>query len=300
VLLNQGSLTFTQASYIGGFGSVNLTLADHDGDGDLDLYSATQGSSVTGDVSYFVNHGDGTFAAVVIIESSLQPQDIAVADFNRDGRVDIAVPNRGSSTGVIHPQGVAAAFETPPTYPTFSAPDTVVTADFDGDGDIDVASSVPSSHVIDVKFNDGTGALTSVATIPSPGQPTSVWAADLNGDGLPDLVWTASSFPPNFGVALDQGAGIRLRGRMLARPGDDRGRRQRRRPGFDRGGRGFVVRRAVGHRGVDQPQRRHGHLCGGYPRRHDDLPTDHGPGQRHERRRDHGPVRDVERRLAQR
>jgi uncharacterized repeat protein (TIGR02543 family) len=83
----------------------------------------------------------------------------------------------------------------------------VVTADFDGDGDIDVASSVPSSHVIDVKFNDGTGALTSVATIPSPGQPTSVWAADLNGDGLPDLVWTASSFPPNFGVALDQGAG---------------------------------------------------------------------------------------------
>lgn len=208
VLLNQGSLTFTQASYIGGFGSVNLTLADHDGDADLDLYSATQGSSATGDVSYFVNQGDGTFAPAAIIESSLQPQDIAVADFTGDGRMDIAVPNRGTGTGVIHPQGVAAAFETPPTFPTFTQPDTVVTADFDGDGDVDVASSVPASQVIDVKFNDGTGALTPAATISSTiGLPTSVWAAELNGDALPDLVWTASSFPAEFGVALNQGAG---------------------------------------------------------------------------------------------
>ncbi len=210
VLLNQGALTFTPVSYAGGFGSVNLALADHDGDGDLDLYSATQGSSLAGDVSYFANQGDGTFAAVAIIESSHQPQDVAVADFNRDGRADIAVPNRGTGTGAIHPQGVAAAFENPPTYPTFNAPDSVVTADFDGDGDIDVASSVPASKVIDVKFNDGTGALTSVATIPATpgqGQPSSVWAADLNGDGLPDLLWTASSFPPAFGVALNQGAG---------------------------------------------------------------------------------------------
>ena len=175
VLLNQGSLTFTPVSYAGGFGSVNLTLADHDGDGDLDLYSATQGSSFAGDVSYFVNQGDGTFAAVAIVESSHQPQDIAVADFNRDGRVDIAVPNRGTSTGVIHPQGVAAAFEAPPTYPTFNAPDSVVTADFDGDGDVDVASSVPVSQVIDVKFNDGTGALTSVAAISStPARPANL------------------------------------------------------------------------------------------------------------------------------
>ena len=208
VLLNQGSLQFTQASYVGGFGSVNVTLADHDGDGDLDLYSATQGSSSTGNVSYFVNQGDGTFGPASLIESSLQPQDVAVADFNRDGRMDIAVPNRGSSTGVIHPQGVAAAFEAPPTYPTSTQPDTVVTADLDGDGDPDVASSVPSSQVIDVKFNDGTGTLTSVAAISSTvGQPTSVWAADLNGDALPDLVWTASSFPAKFGVALNHGAG---------------------------------------------------------------------------------------------
>ena len=211
VLLNQGSLTFTQVSYVGGFGPGNLTLADHDGDGDLDLYSAPQGSSGTGGVSYFVNQGDGTFGPVSIFESSDQPQDVAVADFNRDGRMDMAVPNRGTGTGVIHPQGVAAAFEAPPTYPTFNAPDSVVTADFDGDGDLDVASSVPTSKVIDVKFNDGTGALSSGSTIPATpgqGQPSSVWAADLNGDALPDLVWTASSFPPAFGVALNQGGGL--------------------------------------------------------------------------------------------
>ncbi len=208
VLRNQGGLSFTTDTYTAGFNSMNIVLADHDGDGDLDIYSATLGSSLTGDVSMLFNEGAGIFGVVQIVESSHQPHDIAAADFTGDGKLDMAVSNQGSGTGAIHPQAVTAAFEAPPTYPTFAPPDTVTIADFDVDGDLDVASSIPTQKVIDIKLNDGSGALTAGSTISSPpGSPTSVWAASLNGDSAPDLVWQASAFPKQFGFALNPGNG---------------------------------------------------------------------------------------------
>jgi hypothetical protein len=192
---------------IGGFGPTNLTVADADGDGDPDVYAATQGSSATGDVTFLPDDG-GTLGAATIVESSHQPNDVAIADFDGDGAPDMAVPNRGSGTGAIHPRGSGAAFEAPPTFPTFSAPDTVATADFNVDGALDVASTVPLAKVVDVKLNDGNGGLVQGATIASDQPyPSSVWAADLGGNTAPDLVWVASSFPTQFGYSLNNGDG---------------------------------------------------------------------------------------------
>jgi len=209
VFRNEGGLGFTALAPVpAGFGSVNLTLADQDADGDLDVYSATQGSSFTGDVSFLPNNGGGVLGPAQIIESSHQPYDIATADFNGDGRLDMAVANSGSGTGAIHQQGLGTAFEAPPTYPTFAAPDTVATADFNGDGALDVASTIPTAKLVDIKLNNGSGVLNSGPTIASGvGSPTSIWAANLNADTAPDLAWAANSFPPTYAVAMNNGDG---------------------------------------------------------------------------------------------
>ncbi|MDQ4039773.1 MAG: FG-GAP-like repeat-containing protein [Actinomycetota bacterium] len=209
VLRNDGGLSFTALAPVeAGFGSVNLTLADHDGDGDLDVYSATQGSSFTGDVSFLPNTGGGLLGPTQIIESSHQPHDIATADFNGDSRLDMAVANSGSGTGAMHQQGLGTAFEAPPTYPTFAAPDTVATADFNGDAALDVASTIPTGKLVDIKLNNGSGVLNASSTVASGvGSPTSIWAANLNADAAPDLAWAAGGQPPRYAVALNKGDG---------------------------------------------------------------------------------------------
>jgi hypothetical protein len=207
VLFNDGGLSFTQLHVTAGFNSTNLHTVDFEGDGDVDVFSATMGSSLTGDVTLLRNNGDSTFTTETI-ESSHQPVDVDTADFNLDGKLDLAVPNQGSGTVAVHPQGAGAAFEAPPTYPTFSEPNGVATADFNLDGSIDVAASVPVSNVIDVKFNDGTGVLTPGTSVPSAtGTPTSVWATTIDANASPDLLWIPGSGTHQFAYALNNGDG---------------------------------------------------------------------------------------------
>jgi hypothetical protein len=93
VLIGRGDGSFKPGvqyagSYSGTFDNVrSIALADADRDGDLDAFIANFGSQ---DVSFWRNRGNGTFDPQLRLGVGDQAVDLAVADFDGDGALDLA------------------------------------------------------------------------------------------------------------------------------------------------------------------------------------------------------------------
>jgi hypothetical protein len=96
VLLGNGDGTFQSALTIRlGSNPIGLAVADVNGDGHLDLISANGGSKTKlgSSVSVLLGNGDGTFASPLNFSVGARPTDVAVGDFNGDGRPDLVTSN---------------------------------------------------------------------------------------------------------------------------------------------------------------------------------------------------------------
>ena len=116
-------------------------IADVNKDGKLDLITVGQTASVQGQLAISLGNGSGGFAAPTILDLAGYPggNGVAVADFDGDGNVDIALQSPEGFSGVFYGKGGG----------TFSSVDTgngVVPVDF-----IDV--SLPGGAAIAVDLN---------------------------------------------------------------------------------------------------------------------------------------------------
>jgi hypothetical protein len=108
VFLGKGDGTFgaPQIFASNAQGAYEVTLADLNGDGKLDVVQATQLDSTNGNqnVIVFLGNGDGTFQAALPFSSEGHwPSAVAVADLNHDGKPDIVTGNSfGTSTSSIY------------------------------------------------------------------------------------------------------------------------------------------------------------------------------------------------------
>jgi hypothetical protein len=165
-----------------------IGVGDFNHDGNLDL--ATAGSF--GGASYvniLLGNGDGTFRQGESYPGETAPQSIAVADFNRDGNLDLAIANTeeysisvllGNGDGTFQP---AVDYET--QYPT-----DVIVADFNHDGKLDLAASdfgAPGGTA-EVFLGNGDGTFQSGVSYPAGVELDSIAAGDFNGDHRTDLV----------------------------------------------------------------------------------------------------------------
>jgi hypothetical protein len=112
ILKGHGDGTFTQVSgepSLSQFASY-VTSADLNGDGNVDLIfvDSCGGGCVSNKISIFLGNGDGTFQPELLETVGNAPQMVGVADFNGDGRLDLAVTNSADNTISILRQTVAA------------------------------------------------------------------------------------------------------------------------------------------------------------------------------------------------
>jgi len=150
------------------------------------------------------------FAEAVSIDltAGASPTDIATADLDADGDLDLAVVNGVAGTvSILVYNQVTGKFEPGPT-PTLTvgaSPEAVVIADFDLDGILDLAVSCTGAGNVELFEGLGGGGFNSKGTV-TVGVPDDLVAGDFNQDGAPDLaVCSQQSTPGNVTLLLNQG-----------------------------------------------------------------------------------------------
>ncbi len=213
VFLNDGKGNFRQGPtvpYTGNF-ATSLKLVDMDGDGKLDLVFLVQGSLL-----FFKNGGGGAFAAPVVLAASAPDNtSLVIADFNEDGKPDIAYAAKNSSTGqdemhLLINQGGGSFQDEVATGITGEAGYFAV-GDFNRDGhaDLVVEEAAPFVSlpvvVAQVFFGQGNGTfMAGPATTMEANafQTFQLVVGDFDHDGNPDIAGENGDTEPGHVVIL--------------------------------------------------------------------------------------------------
>jgi len=195
ILLGNGDGTFRTGPIISLATTDNrsVTAADLNGDGKLDLVIR---SSYGGKLNVMLGNGDGTFhSGWQYTESSagsLVGDNVAAADFNGDGILDLAVPIWASSFALLLGNG-EGTFQAPVNYPAGNGARGIAVGDFNGDGRLDAAVGNQYGDSISIYLQTGeSGAPTSTTVVSSlnpavRGQAVTFTATVTSVDGeIPD------------------------------------------------------------------------------------------------------------------
>ena len=128
----------THKDYSSGYGAAAIAVGDLNGDGVRDLAVA---NNFDGTVAVLLGNPDGTFqpARIVYLGPNNQPKSAALADFNRDGKLDLAVANPAANTVTILPGNGDGSFQPRIDFLAGESPRDIAIADFDGDAKPDLA-----------------------------------------------------------------------------------------------------------------------------------------------------------------
>ena len=131
------------------------------------------------------NQGNRTFSLTYFALGPNENFDSAAADFNSDGKLDLAVL---SSAGVsVYPGNGNGIFQAPARYLANASVARIVVADLNNDSKPDIAGSTNNSTFA-ILLNNGSGAFTNPANPSVSGGLSGVAVADMNSDGINDLV----------------------------------------------------------------------------------------------------------------
>jgi hypothetical protein len=215
--LNNGDGTFTNYFYTltGAVTSTNVYIADVDGDGKLDVIVIENSSNkieiLKGDNNWTLG---GTNMTRQVISAGLNnPEEIAFADLNGDGKLDMVVSNYtganittfmncGTLTTVTYGGVGTTCNNTSQTmFNYYSGPTTTLTnaygvglVDMNGDGKVDLVATTWTTKTAVVFLGNGNGTFATTPTTTYSGFVTGAQAGlirstiDMNADTKADLL----------------------------------------------------------------------------------------------------------------
>jgi hypothetical protein len=131
---------------------------------------------------------------------------VAVADFNGDGKADIAIGQDGV-VSVFWGNG-NGTFQIPANFAVGGDPYSLAVADVNGDGKPDLVSANNTSDNVSVLLNKGgSSGFQAAINYAAGSSPESVAVGDFNGDGKPDLA-VADRGGNDVTVLLNSGGGV--------------------------------------------------------------------------------------------
>jgi VCBS repeat protein len=179
-------------------------------------------ATVNGDtniVSILINNGDGTFRPHMDFATGPGPNGLAAVDWNKDGKMDLAVSNGGAdaahSVSILLGNG-DGTFQ--PHHDIAGAPNSnsIAVGDFNGDGNHDIATSSNNPvNAVHVSLGNGKGGMLglfkdtgNIGLTPRPPSEnpfllSKIVRADFNHDGKDDLYYIECC---NTFVIVQQGA----------------------------------------------------------------------------------------------
>jgi Bacterial Ig-like domain (group 3)/FG-GAP-like repeat len=201
---------------------VDIATGDFNGDGTPDFVigndKITPNTGFSGVTVFIANPATGSLQPGVNYSGNAKTsslQYVAVADFNADGKLDIAAADSVNGAVWIFTGNGDGTFNSPTvSYPTGTAASALglVVGDFNGDGKPDLAvvnNYSTGTADVAVLIGNGDGTFQAPVNYPIAAPATNITTADLNGDNKLDLIvpLSGTSSAPGTTVAVLLGNG---------------------------------------------------------------------------------------------
>jgi hypothetical protein len=186
VLFGNGHGQFRRpVKYVASGAPVTTKVGDFNNDGIPDILVGTYVAGGVASLYVFLGTGGGNFQAPIKTQVTFGFFLVAVADYNNDGKLDVAVAY--DSLQILMGNG-NGTFQDPVSYNAGQDLADIAAGDVNHDGFVDLALPDEKTNSLNIMLNRGDGTFKPPTSFATGDSPLSVALGDVNKDGNPDAV----------------------------------------------------------------------------------------------------------------